>query len=548
MRSLAALLLSLCAALPARAAPPSYTLEAQLDGQQPLVRARAQVRFTNTSRSALPALELHLYANAFSGPRTVFMRQGGIGLRRVPLKREGGIELESLTLADATDLLARASYGDDPDDRTQLHVPLPAPLSPGESLELHMRFQVRLPSLAARMGRARELSVVAQWFPKLARLEPNGSFSQHPYYGLGEFSADFADYDVTLRAPADHVLVAPGERMPVAFEDGARVERYRLQRVLDFAWAASPALELVSTRAGPTRVEVYVPPGQGWLGRRQARLMREALAELSALLGPYPHRRLAMLMPPAHGRGAAGMEYAGLVLGWIAPRRSALDPALRIAQDFVTTHELAHQWFPMLVASHEAEEPVLDEGLAQWAGMHVLRQRYGRRGIWQRLLGLPVDLFDVQRVLWARSGVRTSSLRPAHAYTLGELSASVYQRPALLLESVRRSWGPARFDRTLGAYAREHRYRQVTHAELCEAFDRGYWPGFCARVLLPALRGEPVPWPSVAEAGEEDPHGHVLLHRSRRDVQKRTDPGAPRPAWLARVLYLGQLLIAAVSA
>jgi len=43
---------------------------------------------------------------------------------------------------------------------------------------------------------------VAQWFPKIARLEPNGRWQHFPFYHLSEFYADFGTYDVTLEVPA----------------------------------------------------------------------------------------------------------------------------------------------------------------------------------------------------------------------------------------------------------------------------------------------------------------------------------------------------------
>ena len=532
---------------------PNYRIDAELDAHLERIEGRATIEFTNVSPRPLRGLELHLYANAFANANTTFVQQGGLRLRKVPLSRYGRIELRTLTLTNGgPSLLAGARAGPTEHDHTQLHVPLPEPLAPGARLQLQTEFTVELPSLTARMGQTGGFAMIAQWFPKLARLEPDGRWSQHPYYGLGEFAADFADYELTLRVPAGHTVAAPGERLEARTDGTRRVERYRLARALDLAWAVGRDLKATRGRSGAVALEVYAPAGQQWLARKQLALLAETLPRLSGMLGPYPQGRLVLVLPPPHGRGAAGMEYAGLVVGWPATRRGALDPVSGVVHVVVTCHELAHQWFPMLVASHEALEPVLDEGLAQWLGMHALRDRYGRHGRLQRLVGLPVDLFDVQRVLWARSRVHASSLEPAWSYSLRELGAAVYQRPALLLESIRRSWGPQRFDRALGRYARDNRYRQVTRRDLCRAFDAGYWPGFCQRVLLPGLRGEPVAWTVREVHGasgiERDPDGHVVLDATRSDNLQRTDDDAPQPAWRSRLLFLAQLLLSAVGA
>jgi hypothetical protein len=508
----------------------AYALRARLDPERGHVEGHAAIRFRNHSTRALHELMFHLYPNAFAHLRTVFMREGGAAIRGGRLTRKGGIDVTSLVLADGTDLLARADLALLKDDATQMRVPLPAPLQPGATLLLSVDFRVRLPSLLARMGRAGEFFMIAQWFPKLARLEPDGRWASFPYHGLGEFYADFADYDLTVEVPARYRVAAPGRRVELReLAGGARRERYLLPNAIDVAWAADPHLRRTRLPADGLQIDVYAPPGHAALARCQAELMRDGLAELGARLGPYPHDRIVLVLPPAGARGAFGMEYPGLMVGALATWHGRLNPAASVIHDLVTAHELAHQWFPMLAASDEVTAPVLDEGLAQWLGLHLIRERHR---FWLRLLGLPVDVFVAPRAAYSSARNTPSSLLPAHRYRASQLAPAVYLRPALALERIRRTWGEPRLWSALGRYARAHRFGHPTLSDLMLAFDTSYWPGFSARVLRPMLEG------SAHEA-------EVARAQPAQLARAAHEGGAP--PLLARMLLWAQWLLAGVG-
>ncbi|HMI92774.1 MAG TPA: M1 family metallopeptidase, partial [Polyangiales bacterium] len=426
---------------------PSYALHARLDPDAGVLHGRAQIRWPNRSRAPVRELYFHLYANAFEHDQTLFMREGGRRLRGGRLARRGGIELRTLQLLRAgkpIDLLAHAERELWPGDRTQLRVALPAPLPPGEALELAIEFELRLPSLVARMGRAGDFFMLGQWYPKLAKHEPDGRWVSFPYHGMGEFYADFADHTLELVVPRQYVIAAPGSLQSAQERsDGTRVERYALDGALDVAWAAYPAFRRERTRAGSVELEAFAPPGNTRLARAQLALIREGLARLGQRLGPYPHERFVLVLPPESANGASGMEYPGLIVGATASWHSELSERALALHELTTTHELAHQWFPLLIASNEVATPMLDEGLSQWLGLDLLRARHGRASALARLAGLPFDAFELMRAGFATARNVPSSLLPAWRYRASELGPAVYARPALVLETLRRSHGEA---------------------------------------------------------------------------------------------------------
>ena len=52
-----------------------------------------------------------------------------------------------------------------------------------------------------------------------------------------------------------------------------------------------------------------------------------------------------------------------------------LDVSQRLLEN-VTIHEIAHEWFPMQLASNEAVDAFLDEGFADYLTNRVLDRRY----------------------------------------------------------------------------------------------------------------------------------------------------------------------------
>ena len=507
----------------------AITVRLQPEAQRAAVTER--IRFRNTSRAPVDALLFHLYPNAFQDERTVFMHEGGTSLRGQKLERRGGITLTRLALAGGESLLAAAARVGPEGDATQLRVPLPRPVAPGEALELELEAELRLPSLVARMGQAGDFCMLAQFFPKLARLEPDGAFAGHPYHGLGEFYADFADHELTIEVPEDFVIAAPGVRLnaPPA-PRGVRRERYALDGALDVAFAAAPDLIRVRIRAHGVTLEAFAPRGHARLARAQLARVAEGLATLSDALGRYPYSRLVVLVPPRRARGAEGMEYPGL---FVTQRVSALTEPLTlgVVHDVVTTHELAHQWFPIALGTDEVSFPWLDEGIAQWLGTHLLRERYGPRSLASRLTGLPLEPFALTAASFRLAKPPPSSLLPATSYRPSQLAPGVYLRPALALESIARAWGHSRLLQTLGDFARAQRFAHPRPEQLFAAFDAHYWSGFSTTVLRPLLEGTR---PSASL-----PAGASLLHpASARDDGKdgEVPSHGAAPTLLARAL------------
>lgn len=506
--ALCALVLSFAATASADDPPAhAYTLRARLDPALHTIAGQGTIRWTNQSTRPQRELWIHLYLNAFAHRRTIFMRESGGQLRGVRFDGQGGIRVTRLRWGD-DDLLEGAGPPDAPSDgstppededeaagagerdETEWRVPLPRAVAPGESIELEVIFESRLPPVFARSGYAGDFHVVAQWFPKIARLERDGTWASFPYHGNGEFYADFADYELTVETPPGWQVGATGQLRSHDEGPGRTSRTFVAENVHDQVFVAAPWLQELAepVPAGPDGREIAVrvlyPPGYESAAERHLEVTRRGLVHFGEMLFPYPYEQLTVVVPPRAASGAAGMEYPQLFL--TAGEWFRWDSMPMAWHDEVTAHELGHQWFQGMVATHEVRWPMLDEGLTEWVTGDLMREMHGRR---RSGIGWPFDVdgFEIRRGVALLGDATPPPGTPAYGFPDGGYGRTIYFRTSSVLETVARTWGRDRFRRALGSYARANRFGHPTPEDLFRAFDAEYGRWMSQRVLRPAL-------------------------------------------------------------
>lgn len=442
----------------------SYDLSARLDESTHVVTGKGTIVWTNASREPASDLYFHLYLNAFKDDRTLFMRSPFTGSRSSKrLGRPGSVTVKRLTSArfGDEDLWRRAAKHSpgDPNDATDIRVPLPSPIEPGEEVAFEVEFTSELPEIVERTGFSGSFHLVAQWFPKLARREENGAWAHFPFHPHAEFYADFGDYDVTLDTPQGFVVGASGELTSSEEKGGRKISRYRASGVIDFAWTAWDGFEVEERTIEGVRVSLLLPRGAGPAGRVTWSALAFAFPELNARYGRYPYPTLTVVHPPRAAAAAGGMEYPTFITTGGSPLYSWL--GLRLIEQ-VTVHELGHQWFQSMIATNEAAHPFLDEGLNSYAEWQTLDAMYGPSSILERF-GLEVSIASVGRWGGLGFGQDEAIARPASAFTnMRALGGVVYTRTALALSTIGGVYGEAKLRRALSIYAARYRFEHPT--------------------------------------------------------------------------------------
>jgi hypothetical protein len=437
----------------------SYDITARLDEKRHVVDARAEVHWTNASSRPVRELWIHLYLNAFSSTRTLFMRSPASSRRTAAaLVEAGGITVNRLSAREfgGRDLwrdAARHSPGDPADD-TDIRVPLPEPVAPGGSLHLDLGWVARLPRLVERAGYVGDFFAVVQWFPKIARLEADGTWAHFAFHPLTEFSADFGNYTVTVDVPAGFSVAATGQPTSTSTSSGRRLVTSEVRGVHDFAWVAWGSAITTRTRVAGVDVDVLSPRGHPLELEQTLATVQQSLPFFEHRFGTYPYPALHVVIPPEDAQAARGMEYPTLVMTggpWYAPYLG-----LR-SIEAVTAHEVAHQWFYGLVANDEHAWPFLDEGLASYAESEWMQRAWGN-GSALHLPWLSVSTVAESRTAAVEYGHLEPIAQPADQFdSLEHLGALAYWRTSTLLRTFGNVYGQARLEKALGRYAREQR-------------------------------------------------------------------------------------------
>jgi hypothetical protein len=371
---------------------------------------------------------------------------------------------------------ARPSQDADDEDETDVRVPLLREVAPGDRITLDVDFDDKLPTIVERTGHRGSFHMVGQWFPKIARLEPDGRWAHFPLHHLSEFYADFGTYDVTIDVPEAFVIGATGPLVESHLVNRRRVERHVQRDVHDFAWTAWDRYVTQRATIDGVAVTQLYPPGYAPIARRELAALRFALPYYSSHYGRYPYDVLTVVHPPQDAQEAGGMEYPTL----ITTDGPWWTPAGVLVPEIVTVHELGHQWFYGLVASDELSWPVLDEGLDEFAEIDAMGKWRGD-GSLVDFGGLRLSDAAVQAV-GGTMGVHDEPVaQPANAFSTGaSYQRLVYARTASVLETLARTYGDGQVLGAIGQYARRCRFKHPVPEQLIGVFEEVMGPAVAA--------------------------------------------------------------------
>ncbi|MGE0871831.1 MAG: M1 family metallopeptidase [Kofleriaceae bacterium] len=464
----------------------NYKIDVQLDTQRHQLTASEVLTWTNHGTTPVDTLPFHLYLNAFKNEATLFMRTSGGMLRGVRASEHGWgwIRIDSVKVGgnELVDSLRMAGgrARQPQDDETVVELPLPAPVEPGATIEVSFGFVAQLPEVFARTGYKDEFHLVAQWFPKIGvRTGPPGAeqWDCRPMHAHSEFFADFGTYDVSITVPSTYVVAATGVLIEASdAPGGTRTLRYRAEDVHDFVWMADPYMERIvgtaTVEGGTVEVRVLARPEQREFAERHLRAAIGTVERYSAWFMPYPWPAITIVDPPVDAApGAGGMEYPTLVT--TAGDSVFARPGIRIPE-YTTVHEVGHNWFQGILASNEAADPWLDEGINTWANNKVMDELYGERTSGADWLGWQAGIDALIRAAVEDPASMPSPVRTAAASFVDfeDYGVATYFTTMRAFDTLEQLVGPARFARAMKAYVREWAFRHPTAADVFTTLSR----------------------------------------------------------------------------
>ncbi len=422
----------------------SYVLEATLNYPGHSLSVEERITYFNTTADNLSDIPLIVEARRYSGAFT----------------------LKSLTWGDGTRIPQYLRK------ETQLVVLLPEPLPPGESVQLALAYELKLPNTEQLyntwphpLGYTDLQANFGDWYPFIPPYIDGKGWLIHTPRIYGEHLVyDIANFEVAIRIPgrSSNLVVAASAQ---AESDGEWL-RYHHQAARSFAWSASPhfqvATQTVEIAPGSAvTVASYFFPFFEEAGNNLVDTLVQALPLYSRLFGAaYPHTFLSVIQVDF----LDGMEYDGLVFlnrdfyNWYD------DPPA----DFLVTlgaHETAHQWFYGLVGNDQAMQPWLDEALCT----------YSERLFYENLYPEALDWWWTYRIQhYEPKGWIDISIYDLPD-GIGQYRAyrdTVYLNGALFLEELRTLIGDEAFFASLRDYVSQHAYGLANTADFFESVSR----------------------------------------------------------------------------
>ncbi len=365
-----------------------YSFKVRLFPEKRTVAGTELLRWKNNSEAEISELMFHLYVNAFKNEDTTFMKEALINLKKKPYfksKEETGwenIKKIAVNGEEIKNFYYVQTDDNNLEDKTVLKVLLPFSVKPGETIEINIEFETKLPKLIARTGYAGKFYLVAQWFPKLGVLQKDGRWNCHQFHRNSEFFADFGDFYAEISIPPEYIVAGAGiKENSWKNPNGTKTVVYRSRKVHDFVWAAFPYFVVKTkkiVKSDPyinTEIKLYTYDNAKWAIDRYFKIVEWNLEFFGKRYGKYPYPVITVIDPPPGAERAGGMEYPTFITG--GRYSDLLAKYFFNTIEMVTFHEFGHQYWYGMVANNEFENPWLDEGLNTFSEIAGLSEKYG---------------------------------------------------------------------------------------------------------------------------------------------------------------------------
>lgn len=374
----------------------SYVINATLVEKDTSIKGTVDISYTNNSSDTLNYLWLQMDQNLFRADSRGSAATPVTGDRYDVGKYTSGYKIVTVSVT-----YMGKSYKIEPlisDTRMQLR--LPFIVKPhGDKVSVKIDYGFFIPEHGAdRMGRLNTKNGViyqlAQWYPRMCVYDDVEGWNTLPYMGEGEFYCEYGDYDYSITLPADMIVAGSGDlqnpqqvltatqikRLAAARKSDSTVSiigakevgtqgnrtqqsgmltwHFKMHNTRDVSWAASRSfmwdaarIKLPSGKSEGLAMAVY--PAES-IGKnkynRAAQYLKHSIEFYSKNYFEYPWHSAYVVAGVA-----LGMEYPGIVFC-----------SYKIHDDDLwhdVTHEMGHNWFPMIVGSNERRFMWMDEGL-----------------------------------------------------------------------------------------------------------------------------------------------------------------------------------------
>ena len=467
-----------------------YIIDVELDTLSDIIMGKEIIKYTNNSPDDLDFLWLHVDQNLFKEESrgNAIIPIGGSRNGSKGQKLDGGFKISAVQILgkgkDRSIIDAKYEIYD-----TRMKVFLPKPLKAnGGKLSLKIDFSFLSPDYGSdRMGILRtdngKIYTVAQWYPRMCVYDDLRGWNILPYTGQGEFYLEYGDFNVSITAPSDHIVVCSGEllnreevytldqlgrwiqaeasdktvmiRTPEEINDPSSrpagkemiTWRFRIDNARDVAWASSSAFILDAARinlpSGKSSMAISAYPIESYgnnAWERSTEYTKASVEHYSERWFEYPYTTAINV-----AGNVKGMEYPAVSFCYYNSKGAGLWG--------VTDHEFGHNWFPMIVGSNERLYGWMDEGFNTL--INYFSTQAFNNGEYKTRIG---EELRYAAYMFTREGLEPIITAPDNLIE-DNMGLQYYKTGMFLLLLRKHVLGPKRFDDAFRSYIHRWAYK-----------------------------------------------------------------------------------------
>ena len=443
--------------------------------------------------SKSPDIDVESFNTPFNGPKS-------FAKANMKAQFDGGFNIEYVKNDNGSDL----SYTI---NQTMMRINLPKPLAPGEEFEFQIKWWYNVNDYVNDGGRSgyeafpdgNNTYVIAQFYPRLCVYDNVEGWQNMQFWGRSEFALEFGDFDVKLTVPADHILEATGvlqnpkdvmtrehlkrfEAAKKSFKDPVfivtqeeaektetekstklKTWHFKANQVRDFAFATSrkfiwDAMAVDINGKDVMAISLYSKEGNPLWEEHSTRVVANTLEEYSKLTFDYPYNKAVSV------HAEMGMEYPMICFNYGRPKPDGTySERLKRGMIGVITHEVGHNFFPMIVNSDERQWTWMDEGLNSFVET-LAELDYDPNFITGNL---PKDIVPYM-------GGDQSFISPimSQGDYVHQFGPNAYTKPAAALYMLRQTiMGPELFDYAFRTYSQRWMFKHPTPSDFFRTME-----------------------------------------------------------------------------
>jgi hypothetical protein len=465
----------------------NYKIDVSLNPENHKIKGQVKIEYINNSPFDLDYAWLFLEQNRFT-PTSRGTLTTPLDGNRYDGDIDGGYSLSNIKVETNGTSSSKHIIND-----TRMQVFFEKPLKAnGGKANISMDFEFKIPEKGMdRMGRLEVedgvIYALAQWYPKMVTFDDINGWNVMPYLGAGEFYLEYGNFEYSVTAPREYIVVGSGELQnpkevltkqqqrrldkakqsdktqfiikpnEVGQTDKIRPDgdnftwKFKIQNSRDVAFAASKAFiwdaAKINLPNGKKALAQSAYPKESYgedAWERSTEYTKAAIEHYSKKWFPYPYKNAVNV-----ASNVGGMEYPGIVFCSYKSKGESLWG--------VTDHEFGHIWFPMIVGSNERRHAWMDEGFNTFINLYST-DAFNDGEYPNRMLMAKQSLIP-----WFLSPNREAISTFPDVVQTQNLGIVAYYKPALGLYILREYiLGSERFDFAFKSYIKAWAYKHPT--------------------------------------------------------------------------------------